>query len=44
MGGELWFDFVLGYIGSTTLRMGWARGFDGLAPAPQTYFVAAGAF
>ncbi len=44
VGGELWFDFVVGYVGSTTLRIGWARGMDDLAPAPQTYFVAAGAF
>ncbi len=44
VGGELWFDFVLGYVGRTTLRLGWARGLDDVAPPPQTYFVAAGGF
>ncbi len=44
VGGELWFDLVLGYYAATNLRLGVARGLDDVAPGLMTYFVASSAF
>ncbi len=44
VGGELWFDLVLGYYAGATLRLGVARGLDDVAPGTLTYFVASSAF
>ncbi len=44
VGTEVWFDFVLGYVGNTNVRVGYAKGLSPVAPPPQVYFVAASAF
>ncbi|HEV8245715.1 MAG TPA: hypothetical protein VGP93_08100 [Polyangiaceae bacterium] len=45
VGGELWFELIVGYYAGATLRLGLARGLDDEAPAGlQTYFVASSAF
>lgn len=44
VGGELWFDLVLGYYASATLRLGAAKGLDEAAPSHRLYFVASSAF
>jgi hypothetical protein len=44
VGGELWFELVLGYYASATLRLGLAKGLDDEAPGKRFYFVASSAF
>jgi len=44
VGGELWFDVVLGYVVSGTIRWGFARGLDDEAPGWQNYLVVSSAF
>ena len=45
VGGELWFDLVVGYFAGANLRLGVAKGLDDEAPPGlQTYFVASSAF
>jgi hypothetical protein len=44
VGGELWFEAVLGYYAQATLRLGAAKGLDDEAPGARFYFVASSAF
>lgn len=45
VGGEIWFNLALGYVGTSQLRLGYAYGFSrGAVPGGQTYFIATNSF